>query len=57
MQNSMLLSPLCSKIEEYCSVGNGRSHGDIYVVDNKNQSYNFLAFLLKSIEDVVVLIH
>jgi hypothetical protein len=52
----MLLSPLCSKIEEYCSVGNGRSHGDIYVVDNKNQSYNFLAFLLKSIEDVVVLI-
>jgi hypothetical protein len=55
-QNAMLLSPLFLNKEENCNEGNRRSHGDIYVVDNKNQSCNFLALLLKTIEDMVVLI-
>jgi hypothetical protein len=31
-------------------------YGDIYVMENKNQSYNFHTLIFKTIEEVVVLI-
>jgi hypothetical protein len=52
----MLLSPLFSKEEENRSKDNGRLYGEIYVVDNKDQSFKFHALLLQTIEGELVLI-
>ena len=52
----MFLSLLFPKEEENCNKGNGRLHGEIYIVDNKNQSFKFHALLLQTIEGKFVLI-
>jgi hypothetical protein len=41
----MLLSPLFSKVEENRNENNGRLHGEIFFVDNKNQSLIFHSLL------------
>jgi hypothetical protein len=52
----MLLSPLFSKVEENRNNGNGRLYGEIYFVDNKNQSFKLHSLLLQTIEGELVLI-
>ena len=52
----MFLFPLFLEVEENGNNDNGRLHGKIYFIDNKNQSFKFHFLLLQTIEGELVLI-